>query len=132
MTTITDEQKAMHMRATIQAGLDSAWIKRVGPTGDPGEWFFVEFLEMPHAKYQATHCGWRWYFKFHVDEEDPSPEERALLHSLQELDWSHGCDDERGFTYIWDDDGDFPQGFDTKAKPEVPDVVVQAAILLSG
>ena len=152
MTTITDEQKATHMQATIQAGLDSAWLKRTGPTGDPGEWHFMEMLEIldsfhdvdldlypsmvmrrpdPQAEYEQVHCGWRWHFKFRVDEDDPSEEERALLRSLQELDWTHGCDDERGFTYTWDDDGDYPAGFNGSTKPEVPDTVVQAALLLA-
>jgi hypothetical protein len=154
MTTITDEQKVTHMRATIQAGLDAAWLQRVGPTGDSGEWYHAEFLQildhfhgvdldlypsmvyrrpddMPHADFLSTHCGWSWYFKFRVDEENPSEEERALIHSLQALDWHHGCDGRRGFIYTWDDDGDFPMGFDTKAKPEVPEAVVQAALLLA-
>lgn len=137
MTTFTDEQKTEHAKASLQANLDAAWLRRVGPSGDPGEWCSIEMLEIDRdidldlfpamvmrkdesGEYKEAFDGWRWYFKFYVDEDE---EPTGLERSLMALDYEHGCEEGRGYSFIF-------ESTDSKSKPEIPDVVVQAALLI--
>lgn len=143
-TTMTNRE--VHVKALLEAGLTTGWLRRTGPSGQPGEWSPIEFVailddevevslyptwsivhdvEKGLRMWSGMFCDregagfhWRWRISgFSVDHLT-----REESKGLEDLDFQF---DDRYVDYLVED------LCDSQAKPEVPDQVVKAFAALT-